>query len=115
MPDPVYLTDEMRKILNEKLSRHVVVDGNCHVWIGPTVLSAGKNPYGVMMVNHRKVYVRRLVYLANNLRPSLLNYAIDCTCSNPLCVNPDHLVRSNRVKSNGHGRKRQRNKWVQTR
>ena len=56
----------------------------CWIWRG-----AKREIYGVYQMDGDRCYPHRLVYAME--KPLMVNWDIDHTCRNPLCVNPSHL------------------------
>lgn len=104
MPLTEQNASRLRKLLK---ARTKVSPSGCWLWTGVTILSAYKNKYGVLWValvpggTKKQRGARRLAYLAYRVQPSIGDRAIDVTCGNSLCINPEHLVPSCRRKSHG--------------
>lgn len=78
----------MGKILSfeERLLRHVDIDGDCWIWHGSTTPR-----YGQLRVDNRNIVAHRWVW-ENLVGPIADGLVLDhYACRRTLCVNPDHL------------------------
>lgn len=57
---------------------------DCWIWFG-----AKREIYGIYQMDGDRCYPHRLVYAME--KPLMMNWDLDHTCVNPLCVNPAHL------------------------
>lgn len=74
----------------------------CWFWLGGHVRNQARNTsYPYVEQDGKRISVRRLVYQLYGNTPELGDHIIISTCNNPECVNPDHLVRSEQIKSRG--------------
>ena len=97
--------EKKEKLKDRVLSRvNVHKATKCWVWYGAVTYNhlQPNRTYGYMMVEGRRVNVRRLTYYLYGKRPALGGYIVTSTCGNSLCVNPDHLERRERKKSTGN-------------
>lgn len=74
----------------------------CWIWVGATSYRKNGPKYGYLVVKGKKMVARRLVYYLWKVLPQPLgDFTVSTSCGNPLCVNPDHLVRGDKLKSPG--------------
>lgn len=73
--------------LIDTIKKHIVEEGDCWNWIG-ALQASGSTP--MMNYNGRVGGVRRFILLERGPnQPGMLG---TYTCSNPMCVNPDHVA-----------------------
>lgn len=78
--------------LKERIKARVrVEEDGCWTWTG-SARGARNRLYGIMYYHDAYRLVRRLVY--EEYKGRLEGCRVASTCHNPLCVNPDHLVKS---------------------
>lgn len=70
----------------ERISRKIRQgkSNECWLWIG-----AKRGSYGIYQMDGDRCYPHRLVYAMEKLL--MMNWDLDHTCKNRLCVNPEHL------------------------
>jgi len=91
------MTEITSKELREKIRGRYVEEDGCWVWTG----TASGNGYGVITIRGTRYLVRRLVYalLSRKSNEGLEDKIIKSTCDNPACINPAHLVKGDKNKS----------------
>lgn len=92
---------EAELLAQRLMSRVEKRDDGCWVWTGATCYVGKGSKYGFMVIKYVRHNVRRLAYLVFGNKPALGRHTVDSSCKNSLCINPSHLVRSSRLKSDG--------------
>lgn len=84
-----------QQALQQRIIKHIAVTPTgCWLWTGVLI----SNRYPGMRVQRKLVSVRRLVYGLWGLKPLLRDGVVRSVCLNDVCVNPTHLVRSQRLR-----------------
>lgn len=98
-------TKQQKQRLKERIERKIKrTRSGCWIWQGATVESNSRCKYGYIYINGRLRTVRRISY--EIYKGPLGDSTVICTCSNPACVAPDHLLKTKYRKSHGPRRRR---------
>jgi hypothetical protein len=91
--------DDAKCCERERLMEHVVKDDatGCLVWQGPWKENYGKVLPFMTAGRHGSMWARRAMWLCEAKKPYVDPWYPIMECGNEHCVNPDHMILTNRV------------------